>query len=114
MPGGDEVQRGVGRAQAADVDHPGQAAAVDEKVAGDQVAVGHHVAALAGQLAERRPQAPQRRHVEQTLAVLQARLHPGVVVRQVPAAVVAGERPAAGVDGAHAVNELREVVGERL
>ena len=44
----------------------------------------------------------------------EARLHPGVVVRQVAAAVVAGERPAAGVDRAHARDELGEVVGERL
>ena len=56
VPGGDEVQRRVRRAEAADVDHPGQPAGPDQHVAGREVAVGHGVRAGTGQQAQLGPE----------------------------------------------------------
>jgi len=44
VPGTHQVQGRVGRPQAADIEDPGQAPAGHQHIAGNQIAVAHHVA----------------------------------------------------------------------
>ena len=97
VPGRDQVQCRVGRTEPADVQHAGQPPGGDQHVAGNQVAVVHHVGGRSPrQLPQPRPLAAQPRHVQQPLAALEAGLQPRVVIMQVAAAAGAGERPARG------------------
>jgi hypothetical protein len=115
VPGAQQVEGRVGRAESADVEDPGQArVSRDEQVARHEVAVAHDVPGIAArQLPQRRPQPTQPAGVEQPGAAQEARFQPRVVVVQVAAATAAAERPAAGRDQPDAGDELGQVARER-
>jgi hypothetical protein len=85
----------------------------DEDVAGDQVAVGHHVIGASRQRPHACPPASKSRNVQELSTALKAGLHPGIMGSQLAPPALAVERPAAGVDGPRVPDELGQVVGKQ-
>jgi hypothetical protein len=112
VPGGDQVEGGIGGAEPADIDDPGQTPVGHKHVARDQVAVRHDVPARhARQGAEPGPELSQRLDVEQATTARQAGVHPVVVVWQRPSSRRPAEGSATGRQGAYVADELGQVVG---
>jgi hypothetical protein len=114
MPRTHQIQRGIGRRQTADVEHPGEVATRHQQIAGQQVAVGHHVwAAAAWQFPQRLPHPLQDSHVQQAVAALEARPYPAVVRLQIATSATPGESPTVGDDCPHARDEFGQIACER-
>src|SRR3954453_12002221 len=107
MPPGDEVQGRVRGREPTSVEDAYEPTASNEDVAWDEVAVRHDVEAGARQPTQVRPQPARTFDVQQATALLEAELHPVVVVREVAAPPRAGERSSARVGGPQAGDERR-------
>jgi hypothetical protein len=114
VPGADEIQGGIRRPEAADVQHPGQAPVRHEHVAGNEVTVGHHIAGRAARQGPHdSPHAAEPGNIQDLFAAAETRFHPRVMGSQVSAPALAAERPAARADGPHVGDELGKVARER-
>ncbi len=111
MPGGDEVERGVGRSESTDIEDPGQSPAGHEQVPRSQVPMGHEIGIVARKLAQVSPHAAdwRRRASLRCCRNTAPSTHRGIAghPRGQPR-----EPTATRVEGADVGDELRQIIGE--
>ena len=80
MPGGDQIESAISRAESAAVEDAHNAIARDQRVERGEIAVAHHILTGARQTAQSPPQSSHPGRIDQMSASLDAECDPLVVI----------------------------------